>query len=185
MKKILFTLFVLSASLMLSPASGHAAPVGFSDIRMVTGDNSTTTQPGSPLSTYLYPTDAPWIHFVLPAAPTATDWSTIYMDWKWFNPVTSSFESQYPVSQDRESGIVASWYSPLDWTSIQKPGEWKVDATFKWWQDDAGTIVDQTGSGSVGFLMSSQTVTPEPISAALFLIGGLALSTRKLFRKKS
>jgi hypothetical protein len=55
-----------------------------------------------------------------------------------------------------------------------------INNNAEWIWTDNGNFND-----SPRFFSTKITVTPEPFSAALFLIGGVALSTRKLFKKRS
>lgn len=67
---------------------------------------------------------------------------------------------------------LSSWHSLSGWESIRAAGDWSVVTKWKY-----------QGSRYTESARSYFTVTPEPFSAALFLIGGLAISARKFFRK--
>ena len=65
------------------------------------------------------------------------------------------------------------WIGLDTWSGVRQTGNWTVDST---WGYVNGT--------NPMCATSSFTVTPEPFSAALFLIGGLAIASRKFFTKK-
>ena len=64
------------------------------------------------------------------------------------------------------------WLSPLNWSTIKKLGEWTI------------TAVSHLDSGTVNQGRLSFTVTPEPVSSLLFILGGGALAGTKLMRSR-
>ena len=68
------------------------------------------------------------------------------------------------------------WDSLDNWDSYKKVGEWKVKTT--WWNPTLWSGKEGWGRHKVNF-----TVTPEPVSSVLFLIGGAFLATFR-YRKR-
>lgn len=71
-----------------------------------------------------------------------------------------------------------NWYKLSNWDSVAKPGEWTVDASYA----AVGWCVLKKGCEKMTF-----NYAPEPISSALFLLGGAAFGIgriRKLRRNK-
>jgi len=95
------------------------------------------------------------------SSPTGDDY-TIYFSSKSYD-LTNSQDSWYNLDSLTYYDINDVEYT---WSQIKNEGVWYLDFTYKYSYPNAG---------SNGSVESSFTVTPEPISSALFLIGGGAL----------
>ena len=98
----------------------------------------------------------PWLYLDLPS--TALTYTI-----SWWNPVgTETFYSDYDITE----GTDEVWHTLDDWLDEGGPrqlGDWEVRADYSY---SGGTYSDTTNF----------TVTPEPVSSALFLIGGVSLA---------
>lgn len=105
--------------------------------------------------------ETPWLYLHLPDAGL-----NVVASW-WQSPsLTYTFAGTSPsTAQD-------IWISPSDWATIKTTGIWNVNAGYSY-------ATGETGARSASF-----TVTPEPISSALFLLGGGALALRT-YRKRA
>jgi hypothetical protein len=63
-----------------------------------------------------------------------------------------------------------------DWAEIRKAGYWTVRADYSYFGGGPGT------TGDISFKINA---VPEPISSALFLLGGGAMAVLKLRKKKA
>jgi len=63
------------------------------------------------------------------------------------------------------------WVNLTNWATVKKVGEWEVNSNYFY------------TSGTTGFGTANFTVTPEPMSALLFLTGGVALAAGLRGRK--
>jgi len=111
--------------------------------------------------------ETPWLYVKLTSAAL-----NVTSSW-WLNP------SLNPLASVIESGARDEfWLTPVDqygnsiWDSIKALGTWTINA-----EAHFATIPMDKNTGSTIF-----TVTPEPVSSALFLIGGAALAGSKLYR---
>ena len=132
---------------------------------MVDADGSYTVQPGTP-PTYTW-TEQPWLSLKLPSSAFAYSVS-------WWTPegATSSFSNL-----EITSGTSSVWHSLSDWFApggSRKAGDWTVRADYS----SAG------GADSETFKFKVNAV-PEPVSSALFLVGGVALAVRQYRKRKN
>lgn len=92
--------------------------------------------------------------------------------WKW------RYDGEGPVSHEFEritdfpENPLNLWNSLDNWNLHKKVGEWSVKTS---WHNPGGG----TGSQIVNF-----TITPEPVSLILFLVGGIALTARYYQKKR-
>ncbi len=157
-RTLLATVSVLLISLSFISASFAIDDLS---ILMVTDNGSTTPQPGS---TYSW-TQAPWLYLQLP--------STVFSyTITWWN--LSGIPTYSSVLTTNDEGNTETWNSLADWFNVggsRHEGLWNIRALYS----SGGTdIIKET----------TFTVTPEPISSALFLIGGVGLAAWQIRRKK-
>ena len=79
---------------------------------------------------------------------------------------------------DGATGLLNYWQSLSNWDSIKQVGHWEVKA---FWNNPSGSY----GNEAFCFTVNGPTVTPEPVSMALFGLGAGALGLTRLRRKKS
>jgi hypothetical protein len=169
MKKFFFFLFSFS---FLVQANAFAVVSGsFEQAYTVASDNSTTE-----VTSFDIDGAAPWLYLRLPASPHASGNSSVDSHW-FFNPeVSEQFASGDPGDTDLQRDF---WLpSDLVWDSNKAVGDWHIDASFFWNGPGTGAN-DVIGNQTVNF-----TVTPEPVSVALFGMGAGALGLTRLRRKK-
>lgn len=94
--------------------------------------------------------DKPWLYLKLPAAGVAETNST------WTDPLGAD-----SLTDENVSGLIEVWLGFDNWNEIRRAGLWHVNATY-----DFLYTSDPSGSGACTF-----TVTPEPVSSVLFLLG--------------
>jgi hypothetical protein len=156
--------FVLLTVVLVSliAFSGLASAVTTADI--VDADGSSAAQPGTP-ATYSW-NQSPWLHFESPS-------SLFTYTVSWWNFTGDSLKTP---SLEITSGTTSVWsgFSNFaDWSAIRKAGNWTVRADYS----TAG------GAGTTGEIAFKVNAVPEPISSALFLLGGATLAVRQ-YRKK-
>ncbi len=119
-------------------------------------------------------TDTPYLYAVI-TAPSATFYNTnIFSDWT-FGGTTYEGDG---------SGLkkLQYWIDLATWNTIKMAGTWTIDGQFTVTNSFTGALIN-SGSGNTWFEVNAPVV-PEPLSSILFLLGGVALASRKLFRKK-
>lgn len=188
-KKILFALFVITLSLGLLSSSAYAKvnnyTADFISADTYQANGSTTLD--DDFNTSLG--ESPWLKLVLPGNNDYVGWdspsrnSSVTTDW--FFGDTKMFSINTNGGSDKTKDTY--WLSPsadqlqgtgLSWNDLKTYyGAWHINASYEW--KFAGNTVTGTAN-NIPF-----TMTPEPVSAALFLIGGVALSTRRFFKTKN
>lgn len=106
--------------------------------------------------------EQPWLYLLLPKAGLSTVNS-------WWEDPNKEYHLVTAVIEEYDDEI---WLNLANWNTIKKLGEWNVRASYFY-------ATGEIGAGSTRF-----TVTPEPISSVLFLIGGAALVTRRYYRTR-
>lgn len=125
-------------------------------------------------------------------AKDAFEWHEEPFVYSWFSNVDPLLEFQVTrtwmyglteVAKEQEtfSGLasIENWRGLSNWADVRQAGDWFVTTEFGY-----------TGSSFTGFAGSMMTVnpavtvTPEPLSAALFLIGGLAMAAGRTLKRK-
>lgn len=115
--------------------------------------------------------EKPYAYLLL---PDLKDHKDVSIDWTWKYVGSADIT----ISFDRaKSTYLADWQGLDNWfdAGIRKAGQWTLVETWGYQGEGQGNTLTRT---------NAFTVTPEPFSAALFLFGGIALSTRKFFKKK-
>ncbi len=101
--------------------------------------------------------ETPWLYLRTPDVRKGN--STFINYFSWYDPDSNLvYKDKADPNRSNER-----WFRIDDWDSVKKVGTWDVDASYF----NPGSI---KGSGSTSF-----TVTPEPVSSVLFLLGGLSL----------
>lgn len=107
--------------------------------------------------------ETPWLYMHLPdlggsLAAEATWWTA---------PDSSSY-----YAGTAPSGNQDVWITPSGWDSVKQTGTWNIDALYF-------TSAGKLESGQANF-----TVTPEPVSVTLFLLGAGGMLLQRSKRKK-
>ncbi len=113
--------------------------------------------------------DKPFSYVLFPTVDTA-QMLQFNRIWKYGNDVVATQNETYSGESP-----VTYWKGLDNWfdSGVRKNGQWSVE-----------TIWNYSGSKYQFKSTDNFTVTPEPIGAALFLLGGFALSSRKYFKSK-
>jgi hypothetical protein len=98
------------------------------------------------------PNETPWVYVKLSSSENSA------VNVSWLSPSGIGSMSQN-FSNDTER-----WLSPQNWAGISQKGSWTIQANYF------------TPGGSSGNASANFTVTPEPVSTTLFLIGSLPLA---------
>ncbi len=106
--------------------------------------------------------ETPYIHLHLPGVGLNFAGSF------WNSPTNLNHFASHGPSTDQDI-----WFSLTNWNTVREQGNWGVIANFFSSQGLSGS--DQT----------SFTVTPEPLSAALFVVGGLTLAAATRRKKNA
>ncbi len=176
MKKLLLK-FALPLWILLLLTS-KASALDYKKAYMVTGDNSYTLS--GTVDNYQYaPGQTPWVYIKFKLAELALS-SPLQMRWVW-SSLTDPNITETQLQKISLSGLGTDkeiWKSAPQpwWNDNGGPGKWTVDVN---WVNVHGTGTTGQGLSSANF-----NVTPEPISSALFLLGGAPLAAR-IWRKKS
>lgn len=162
-KKIIVTAGIACLSILVSLNSAFAIS-GFEEIFTTDSFESHTPKVNFGWN------ETPWLYLNLPSADFNASASF------WNDPEGESFlvsafsnDDEYWLSLDN------GWDSsgaPVNWSEVRRMGQWNVYASFLYATGGSGT-------GATNF-----TVTPEPISSILFLIGGAALATRRYYKTR-
>lgn len=144
----------LSAFLMVFLLISTPARADFTFIRVVGSAFSTTEK------TVFNPAETPFVYTRLPASGNAL------VNTFWIGPSgTLNLVQNFSNGDER-------WLSPANWNAISSEGSWTVNANYFF---PGGA----SGADAVNF-----TVTPEPVSVALFLTGGLPMAWGLYRRRK-
>ena len=97
----------------------------------------------------------------------------LQIDWFWQFGDTKIFHDTRTINAPNlfSPGPLRLWDSLNNWDSIKKSGDWHV--VTQWFNPDNGT--GRGGSGTQAFTF---TVTPEPVSTLLFLVGAAPIALR-------
>jgi hypothetical protein len=172
MKKILFVVFAFTLILSVSPA-GADAPPDFIDIYTVDADGSTAAKSSYDIS------QTPWLYLHIPGQYNAgTDWTPIVgANWS-----LNSDPNHFSITM--KSGVKTTdrefWLTPLNWNSIKSLGDWSIYAGYVYF--NSTFTPQQTSSGIQNG--ATLTITPEPISMALFGLGAGVLGLAGFRRRK-
>lgn len=161
-----FALLIVAVVSLVAFAGTASAGVLPPSPSMVDGDGSSTVQPGAP-AVYNW-NQSPWLYFLSPS-------NTFTYSVSWWNYTGDALKTP---SVEITSGTGNIWHgfsNPADWIAIRKAGDWTVRADYSY----------ANGYGSTGEVPFKINAVPEPISSALFLLGGGAIAVLKLRRKKS
>ncbi len=169
MKKKMIRMLALTAIFSLVSFNAVFAYT-FDEIWTVKNKNETAKT-----DTFTLTDPAPWLYVKLPTPPTTLFWkSSVSSDWLFGDSLQGESDSGLV------SGKRSFWLQLSNWDSVKQLGTWTADANFTYYASN-GTTILKNGSGSTAF---NVTAAPEPISSALFLIGGTALAAWQIRRKK-
>jgi len=166
MKKKIISLGIVLVSLFMITGSAFASAPSFSIY--------STDADGSYADVDEFGWDVvPWIRMYLPEA----GWSVTGSFWKtpsetyYFAETSSTEQNRWMSGND----LTDQKGNSVSWTDIQEVGTWNVNATYL-----------NASTGATGPASASFTVTPEPISAILFGLGGLSIAAirRRKFNSK-
>ncbi len=168
--------FVLPAVVLFSIV-GKAHALDTDTAYMVTGNGSTTlSNYNSITNEYNYhTTETPWVYLKLKlselnvAAPLKLMWS-----WSSFNNPSNTETKLTQLNLAGLSSDKEIWSSAPEpwWSTNGGHGKWTVDVAWL------------NAKGAMGTSTATFNVTPEPISSALFLFGGLPVAAALLRKKK-
>lgn len=162
-KIALFLVLVVS----LVVFAGSASAVTQSSY-MVDEEFSFNPQPaaGSPaVATYAWDQN-PWLYFVSPS-------SMLTYSVSWWNHTGEALKTPNLEITVGTNNVWHGFSNFDDWAAIRKAGDWTVRADY--------TYADGSSSGEI----VPFRVVPEPVSSALFLLGGSAIAALKLRKRKN
>lgn len=175
--KNLFLKFALPLAvlLLLTVKAQATTTLDYNTVYMVTGENSQTLS-GTVDNYQYHANQTPWAYLKLRlsdlnlTAPLHLLWSWSNFDNSAINETKLEHISLSGLNDDKEvwSEAPQPW-----WANNGGHGKWTVDMA---WLNHKGTL----GTSTTDF-----NVTPEPISSALFLLGGLPLAGALLRRQKN
>ena len=159
LRKVLAVAIIFVSCLVISN-SAFAVPA--QSAYMTVADNNTTAQSGTP-ATYSWD-QKPWLYFTSPS-------DIVTYSVSWWNLVGDTVKTpEFKLV----TGTNQVWQGLDNWNSIKKAGLWTVRADYS----------TPTTGGSTGDVSFKINAAPEPIGAALFMIGAGALGIIKNRRNK-
>lgn len=170
--KFVLPFFVLSLFVVKAEAA-----LNYDQAYMVTGDNSTTlAEYNNVTNEYRYhSSQTPWVYLKLKLADLNLA-SPLKVLWSW-----SSFTDPYDTqNQYKEYNLTGLSADKELWSAVPQPW-WSGQSTHGKWTVDLAWLNAQ---GAMGTSTATFNVTPEPISSALFLFGGLPVAAALLRKKK-
>jgi hypothetical protein len=129
--------------------------------------------------------EKPWLHINVPDTDFFNNFTFSY--WNYPAPggsyfLSNQFSTYGEYHKEGASDLYLAFNDAM-WSVILKHGEWEINAA---------TVLLKSGEAPYfpGSLKSYDgstkfTVTPEPVSAGFFLLGGAALATTRRFRRKA
>ena len=124
--------------------------------------------------------ETPYLYLETPARdfPNPISYqSTIFSKW-YFNSV-----EKYSTNGPGDLNQNEFFFTPPNWDTIKEPGLWAIDSSYELRPLFNPSELTAFGGSSTDFTVTGPTVTPEPVSMALFGLGAgaLALSRRKRY----
>jgi len=152
------------AALLLTAVMTNTALADF-NIYMADEEGSSTQQ------TIFEWDEKPWLHIELPYP----DKYNVAVSW-WVSPTgdlyyTSTLNNADFLWISLDSGFDTT-SNPVNWFDVREVGDWTVSASYHY------------ASGAVGSDSTSFTVTPEPVSSVLFVVGGTVFALKRYRRNK-
>ena len=156
---------------------GNAQALNPDTAYMVTGNGSTTLADYDAINNeYNYaPGDLPWVYLKLQLSDLNLN-APLKLMWSWSN-FTDPNNTETQFEQFILTGLTSDkeiWKAAPQpwWDNNGGPGKWTVDVAWL------------NAQGARGTSTATFNVTPEPISSALFLFGGLPVAAALLRKKK-
>lgn len=162
MKKVLSLVLGISVFLFASMTNFAFASVDANGVSLFITDNGSTTS-----KTTFDLSETPYLYVSFPGSFSAL-WKSA--DGLWNDP-----DGLLKGSTTDPFAGMNNWYTISNWNSVKKAGLWEVDTSYL----VTDFFDEKNGGEKLNF-----SVTPEPISSALFLLGGGALALRS-FRKRT
>lgn len=158
-KKMFLILFPVVFALLINKNIVFA---GFDSIYMV-GDSTSITQ-----KTTFGLDETPYLYMNLPGD------GSLYTVWSWWHdPAGNTYwDGTAPIFDSTNYQVWLPLTHWFQWENVKTAGIWTIDANYYFSNNQSGTGV------------TSFTVTPEPISSILFLLGGSALAFRQHKKRK-
>src|SRR3989338_5646677 len=147
---------VVAAVILACGLNIGIASATFEEIYTVDNNGSTTLQNVYSMS------QTPWLYLALPNQGFHFDVAI------WTDPNNVLAAQTFGPSTSSQV-----WFSPFNWNSIKQPGVWTIAASYLY-----PFPTPSSGNG-----VTSLTVTPEPVSSGLFLLGGAALAAAGIRKK--
>ncbi|GBD97597.1 MAG TPA: PEP-CTERM sorting domain-containing protein [Nitrospirae bacterium] len=163
-KKILAVLGVVVFLLAVSANGVFAGDLSIVNFYTVGSDGSTDM-----VDTFGWD-ETPWIYYEISAGDPGNNYT---VEATWTDPDGSASDSETSFNADN-SGPTQVWQSLAEWDSKKSLGDWTVDGTY-FRSDEPQNAV---------YASTSFTVTPEPVSSILFLVGGATLGFRRLRKNR-
>lgn len=154
-KKLITGLAVILFSMVVLVNSPFA---DFEQIYMTDADGSTTSK------TIFDWDETPWLYLRLPQSGLNVTGAL------WQDP-----DSRYYFTYSGRDTAQDIWLTLHNWNDVKKLDLWNVKAVYLYPHNPS----DRIGWGSTSF-----TVTPEPISFILFLVGGATLAARRYYKRR-
>lgn len=119
--------------------------------------------------------EKPWLYLQLPNGTHQYNTDTTFSEWNLGGD--SFYPSLLEDSYYREGNNIWIAFSDANWSVNKAVGEWEIDAL---------TVLYKDGKPKKSVLgMTNFTVTPEPVSVCLFLLGAGGMFVRRLRKEKS
>ncbi len=190
MKKFLILGLVVLASFLFvnNSFAGVGYPWEYTDtngVKLFMTDSTSSPTPQQ----YFTLNEQPYLYLLFPDGSTGgTDFTTYNKDIFsfWHDPDGKLKSTPYNIVKGGD-GINGIFLTPTDWGIIYKEGWWDIDTEYFTFKPGAAVTsgpIDDTGK-PIQLHMQVGSVTPEPISALLFLVGGGAIAGFVRLRKKN
>ena len=121
--------------------------------------------------------EKPYVFIQFDVDELNTNWP-LFVRWKWKFMGKGHPFWEFERVTDFSDNPLNIWDSLDNWDSCKKVGKWRVETA--WWSP----TLYNSGKEGLGRHKVNFTVTPEPVSSILFLVGGASLAATRLRRRK-